>query len=263
MKSLRKKEMEIMKSYDISLKKFSDGRVIIKEYDRSILYRLDGYELVDKEIPRKVKRNSGEFSKENLNRSYQLLIDYALENYKELNTFITLTFAENITDILKANRLFNIWCSKVRRVFPDFKYLGVPEFQKRGAVHYHLMTNLKINNSYGLIILQDGKKNMYDVKFWNYGFSSVFDLSLTDEHFSISAYLTKYFYKDIDTRLFGRKKVLCSRNLRKPTVKRLSKSSREYENYIKYLNKYKKIEKKKNITSAKSYIPNIHITEYT
>ena len=59
---------------------------------------------------------------------------------------------------------------------------------------------------------------MYDVRFWKYGFTSAFDLKLADDRFNVSLYVCKYLYKDIDSRLFGRKKIMHSRNLNLPKV---------------------------------------------
>ena len=60
--------------------------------------------------------------------------------------FLTLTFAENVTDIDYANKKFSYYVDQVRRVYKDFRYLCIPEFQKRGAVHYHLLTNIDVDS---------------------------------------------------------------------------------------------------------------------
>jgi len=133
-------------------------------------------------------------------------------NEKEFKTFITLTFAENITDLDYANYCFNIFCKQVRRLKPDFKYVCVPEFQRRGAVHYHLLTNLDINNDVNIIIPQKDTNNQYDVRFWKHGFTSVFPLY----NINVVGYISKYMTKDIDNRLFGRKRYFYSQNLKRP-----------------------------------------------
>src|SRR5690606_4574852 len=54
--------------------------------------------------------------------------------------FLTLTFAENVQDIDHGNRAFRNF---MRRFEYDtglkLKYVCVIEFQKRGAIHYHLV----------------------------------------------------------------------------------------------------------------------------
>ena len=58
--------------------------------------------------------------------------------------FITLTFADNIQDLFIANAEFTLFIKRLNYyVFKQkksiLKYLVVPEFQKRGAVHYHII----------------------------------------------------------------------------------------------------------------------------
>ena len=50
---------------------------------------------------------------------------------KEKNTdkFLTLTFAENITDIQEANRHFHHFMKKLRYHYGAFEYLGTPQIQ--------------------------------------------------------------------------------------------------------------------------------------
>lgn len=145
----------------------------------------------------------------NINRSKFNLQRLVKANEQEFKTFITLTFEENVTDIEVANRRFRYWRDSMQRVFKEFKYVCVPEFQKRGAVHYHLLTNLQIGVHDDLIIPQKDKKSQYDVKYWNNGFSSVFDL----KDMNVVGYISKYMTKDIDNRLFGKRRYFNSKNL--------------------------------------------------
>lgn len=62
-------------------------------------------------------------------------------NFNNQSAFITLTFAKNMQDIDKANYEFKKWQQKMKRKI-DFKFVGVIEFQERGAIHYHLICNL-------------------------------------------------------------------------------------------------------------------------
>lgn len=168
-----------------------------------------------------VSNANKEISKKDLLKSSRTLYQYAYTNASEFKSFITLTFKENITDIEQANKKFNIWVTKVRKVCNDnnkqFMYLGVPEFQKRGAVHYHLLTNLSVEDDF-IIKQQEKKENMYDVKYWSYGFTSVFDLQQMDDKFNCAKYIAKYFFKYVENRMFGHKKILKSNNLKKPIV---------------------------------------------
>lgn len=51
---------------------------------------------------------------------------------------LTLTQRENIVDIVTYNKLFVRFIKEVHKKYPEFKYVGVAEVQKRGAWHYHL-----------------------------------------------------------------------------------------------------------------------------
>ncbi len=57
--------------------------------------------------------------------------------------FFTLTFAENLTDVKKAYYIFRQFIKRLKRkVKKDIKYLAVVEFQQRGAVHFHVLSDL-------------------------------------------------------------------------------------------------------------------------
>lgn len=141
-------------------------------------------------------------------------------NEKEFKTFITLTFEENVKDISKANNIFKNFKDQIKRVKRDFKYVCVPEFQKRGAVHYHLLTNIDYTD-FSLLSKDEYKHHskkykMWNtgryIKYWNKGFSLVKNLDNID----VVGYLTKYMTKDIDNRLWGKRRYLYSQNLNKP-----------------------------------------------
>ena len=116
----------------------------------------------------------------NISRSKFKLQRLVKANEEIFKTFITLTFKENIIDIENANRKFRYFIDTVRRKFDNFKYICVPEFQKRGAVHYHLLTNIPYDSN---LFFSDEKK-IWSVKhksytifktlpFWKHGFSSI------------------------------------------------------------------------------------------
>lgn len=138
----------------------------------------------------------------------------AKANATDWETFITLTFAENEQNIENANRKFRYFVDKVRRVKKDFKYLCIPEFQKRGAIHYHLLTNISLVD-YKLIYSQSDKPKFKHIKYWNLGFTSV--EVMKGDIKKIVGYISKYMTKDIDNRLFGHRRYFYSNNLTKPT----------------------------------------------
>ena len=58
--------------------------------------------------------------------------------------FLTLTFADNMTDIKECNLLFKNFIKRLKYQYDlhNLKYLAVIEFQQRGAVHYHVLLNI-------------------------------------------------------------------------------------------------------------------------
>lgn len=151
----------------------------------------------------------------NINRSKLQCQRLAKCNADEWKTFITLTFAENITDIAFANKKFRYFIDKVQRKFKQLKYICIPEFQKRGAVHYHLLTNIPLENT-DLIYTQIDNEKFKHIKYWNEGFTKVD--SLNNDIKKIVGYVSKYMTKDIDDRLYNRHRYFYSRNLIKPQI---------------------------------------------
>lgn len=138
------------------------------------------------------------------------ILDLATTNFSAGDKFVTLTFADgwcDVTDVQACNRLFHKFSKRMRKVFPDFKYIAVLEFQDtngRGAVHYHMLCNVHYMN-----------KHRWE-QIWKYGFVKVNRINHVD---NVGAYIVKYMVKDIgDPRLSGQKAYLCSKGLDRPTI---------------------------------------------
>jgi len=118
--------------------------------------------------------------------------------------FLTLTFAEAITDVDRAYALFYNFIRKLRRVYPEAQYVGVVEMQKRGVPHFHIVLSLPyIHHS----VLS---------RWWGHGF--IFIKTVTTSS-GIGAYISKYLGKEsFDARLDGHRKIFYSKGLRRPTV---------------------------------------------
>lgn len=170
--------------------------------------------------------------KDNLTRSKLKCQRLAKCNSSDWKTFITLTIADNITDINIANKYYKCFQEQVRRVYPNFKCIGVPEFQKRGAVHYHLLTNIDIDSNL-IYIQQENNKIYYHVKYWNLGFTKV-DIVKGDIK-KIIGYISKYMTKDIDNRLFSHHRYFYTRNLITPSVSYIDLQNLQHTSI---LNKY-------------------------
>ena len=213
--------------YNYNNKNLINDKNVVKDKDFYIYVKKD----INREVVSKIKSDNKlkEIDLKNIQRSKIQLQRLVKANEEDFKTFITLTFEENITDIEQANNKFRIWRTNIQALKKDFKYVCVPEFQKRGAVHYHLLTNLDIKKDSNIIMLQSGKKCMYDVKYWSYGYSSVFSM----KDINVVGYITKYMTKDIDNRLWGKRRYFYSMNLRRPCITYLDTDN--IEEFIKYL----------------------------
>jgi len=125
-------------------------------------------------------------------------------NIDILDKFITLTFSKNETDLNYCNYEFNKFIKRLKYKYGDIEYIVVVEFQKRGAVHYHLLCNL------GYV------RNSTLREIWGNGFVKINRIDRVD---NLGAYVTKYMQKDMnDERLQGRKSYFRSKGLKKPIV---------------------------------------------
>lgn len=122
--------------------------------------------------------------------------------------FITFTFRENITDLSEAHREFKHFIQRFNYRFYGknacLKYLAVPEFQKRGAVHYHVVF---LNVPF--------IERIYDVinELWGQGFTLIETIKSLDH---LVNYIAKYLTAEgLDERLTGRKRYFTSRGLKK------------------------------------------------
>ena len=120
----------------------------------------------------------------------------------QLNKFLTLTYAENMTDIDRSRKELDNFFKRLNRQFPRFAYVCVIEFQKRGAVHFHLLCNLPFVDVKAL------------AEVWGHGFIK---LNRIDNVDNVGAYVTKYMTKEnMDERLIGYRSYSMSRGLNQP-----------------------------------------------
>lgn len=125
-------------------------------------------------------------------------------NVEEDSKFLTLTFKDNVQDLDYANNEFKKFIKRLNYNFNiKVKYSCVIEFQKRGAIHYHvILYNLK------------GKVDLHKLSsIWDNGFIKLNKIKGVD---NVGAYICKYMTKTDDKRLEGRKMYFNSRNLSKP-----------------------------------------------
>jgi len=128
--------------------------------------------------------------------------------------FITTTYAVNQTDIGVAYKDWNSFIGGLRYKFGlSFKYICVPEFQKRGAVHFHALF-------WGLPsdLASSERSSRFLASYWKRGF---LDCVLTDGKERLAGYLAKYMIKGYaDDRLCNKKAYRCSKNIKRPIVEK-------------------------------------------
>lgn len=129
-----RKKIEIEKKEKI--KEIENNKNEIKKENKEEKIKKEKKEIKLKEI----KINKIEMK--NINRSKFNLQMLIKTNENIFKTFITLTFRDEIIDMEEANKKFNIFKTQMKRAYKEFSYISVPEFQKNGRIHYHLLTNI-------------------------------------------------------------------------------------------------------------------------
>lgn len=128
----------------------------------------------------------------------------------ETPVLFTLTYAKNETDIAQGYRDFNAFIKALRYRYGGlFKYVSVPEFQKRGAVHFHALF-------WGLPkkAIAEERNTRFFAGIWGRGFLYI---KYTDGNVKLSHYLSKYMAKSfVDKRLKNQKSYVASRNILRP-----------------------------------------------
>jgi len=127
---------------------------------------------------------------------------------------VTVTYSTNQTDLRCG---YEDWKTFARNMCREFgkgiRYIAVPEFQRRGAVHFHaLYWGLPEN-----IHLEERDTRLV-ASLWGRGYVDVY---LTDGRENLAGYLSKYMSKAyFDPRMFGRRMYRCSRNILRPLVEK-------------------------------------------
>jgi hypothetical protein len=152
-------------------------------------------------------RNS-EYKARSIHKAQTTIKRLVQSNFNSEAKFLTLTFNNDcdfdITSIDECDVKFRLFIRSLNRRYPNLEYTAVREFQKRGAIHYHLIVNLPY-------ILNDELAEI-----WGHGFIKIRKVSNV---FGIGFYLSKYLKKEFaDPRFKGKKAYITSRNLKKPLV---------------------------------------------
>ena len=151
----------------------------------------------------------GKAKSDNVKRSDN--INLAKKNLRRLinanasgnDLFVTLTYADNFTDLVQAKKDFKRFIKAMKRKGYNLKYVYVIEFQKRGAIHFHV-----IFFDCGYIDC-----NLLS-SVWKKGFVKINRINDVD---NAGAYVVKYMDKNLlDNRLIGHDLYGRSRGLKKP-----------------------------------------------
>lgn len=149
-----------------------------------------------------------------LRRNFTRLVQTQLAG-KGAPAFLTLTFVSN-ADIEFGLLCFKDFNRRAKKEFGDsFSFIAVPEFQKRGAIHFHLLV-WGIADHY----VKKERATRYIQSLWARGFV---DIIPTDGSPKLASYLSKYMQKALqDPRLYGRRAYYCSRNVMRPVLYKTS-----------------------------------------
>lgn len=118
----------------------------------------------------------------------------------------------DILDLRISYACFHAFGQRLRRAFgKDIAWIAVPEFQERGAVHFHvLMWNLP----YEIAKTETEGSTRRIQNLWRAGYV---DCIQTDGSPKLATYLAKYMSKAMsDSRLLGKKSYSASRNVLRP-----------------------------------------------
>ncbi len=257
-------------SYNLELK-ISGESVSIKRYSQTKLFNYQ--EKQGNKIG--IKKGSSEKALDNFLRSSirarKKVFDIVACNIDTLDyygsiqrpKFWTLTFADNIQNIKEANKEFtdfnkrlSYYLYKINRNV--LKYICIPEFQKRGAIHYHVLYfNLPyIEQS----VLSD---------IWNQGFVFVESIKDTSQIDNFAKYVCKYISKSNsqgesnyqlykDKGLLNNKRYFCSRGLNKPSVYKLNIDNGVYKEFLSTLQEFHK----DNFEYSNEFVGDIEVNTY-
>ncbi len=206
----------------------SGNNVETYEYEKDIVILRGGkkYHFDDeekKEIDKNADLDEVEVGKriDNVRKAsleFRRLVSSNLDD-KNFPLLLTVTYKENQTDLKKVYYDHKLFVQTLKYTYgKNLKYICVPEFQKRGAVHFHgLFWGLPAG-----ILLPERLHGYYEnasptlSKIWDLGF--VF-LKPTDGDDKLSSYLAKYMAKAFtDPRLKHQKAYASSRNVKRPYV---------------------------------------------
>lgn len=157
-----------------------------------------------------------------------------LNEYRKLNDIdLKFKYLENIKDyevcVKAMTKFLHRMKTNLKRKDIEFYYLGVPEYQKNGNIHYHFLFSdlpdefLYHNPSWADRDYTTNKiLDSYGLKMWEYGLSNV---AIIKDKARCSTYISKYMQKslkEIDETMYlerlNKKRFYRSNNLEVPSI---------------------------------------------
>lgn len=148
-------------------------------------------------------------------KAYQDALQRAFNNAKmqiyfnpDMDKFVTLTYKG--TEHTPEQVLYDVKQfikTERRNGHTDLKYIYVMEYQKRGSIHVHMITNSAFTT-------HTNKNGYLSLTNWKHGYSSYLTIASFDSNFRSYLYLFKYMRK---SQRIGKTFVHASRNLKNYT----------------------------------------------
>ena len=190
-------------------------KIISSGEDRIEIYKSNNYSIiVNKDSNNKEGRLGKEEleqeeKEENTQRARKTTLTNArnsiirlIKSNADMNTFITLTFAEE-TDYKLSKKHLKDMFKRLNRKFKGFKYLWILEFGTiNGRLHYHALCNLELPKiKFAASNEKKGKKhklyeNEFADKYWKCGFVDIRSLD-QEGNSNIALYVSCYITKDL------------------------------------------------------------------
>lgn len=121
---------------------------------------------------------------------------------EDRQTFITLTYEDNMQDLKQSKKYINYFFKKLTKGYPGLKYVYVLEFQERGAIHYHILCSIQLTIKTGESNRYKPKaqkelENYYRVNYWsNRGFVDIRNLE-SEGITNVAKYVSAYLVEDL------------------------------------------------------------------
>ena len=251
--------------YNLKIVKSGQQRLEVFKYSLLIREGIESKNKTGRKGKEEISEAQKQINKENRRKQtlYQARnnIIRLIASNTDLQTFVTLTYKENIQDIKLTKKHLNLFFKKLQRDYKHLKYFYVFELQNRGAIHYHLLLNLNaLDNKFNIVTANSNQKkleqqkdleNNFAKRYWKHGFIDIRNLH-QEGNSNIAKYVSCYLVESLlNLDLEGNKCYGYSRNIIKPTIEKIeTKDSIEsllsLDNYkLTYVNQYKMIYRNK------------------